>query len=193
MTVRRWDGSAYQIARVQRWTGSAWTNASRIHRWDGSAWVLIYPDIKLTNTTKAILDEFETISPTVSNDTAGLGFLATGELEAFATSLAGAWFAITPNDEWMLPRNADASQWEIRATTAPAGVSSTNTAGTNIGVTTWSNLSAGRRFQISATRSTVGATTANSGDFTIEIRDAVSLAVVASCTARVQAVARVSL
>lgn len=149
--------------------------------------------VRLTNTTKTVTDTFEVISPGGSTCTAGLGFRATGELEAFATSLSGAWFAITPNDEWMTPRNADAANYEIRATTAPAGVSSTNTAGTAVGVTAWSSLSAGRRFSVTANRATVGGTVVDSGSFTIEIRDAVSLSVIATCTARLTATALVTL
>lgn len=190
MPTQRWNGTSWVDGLLRRWTGSAWALVSRARRWNGTAWVEFYPAVKLTNTDKTVTDTFETFSS--STCTAGLGFRSTGEMEAFATSLSGSWFVITPNDEWMIPRNADSSNYEIRATTAPAGVSSTNTAGTTVGVTAWSSLSAGRRFSVTANRATVGGAVVDSGTFTIEIRDAVSLSVIASCTARLTATAIVS-
>lgn len=185
MTAARWNGSSFVgLAHIRRWTGSAWADVSFARRWDGSAWVEFWPAVKLTNTSKTIEDSSFVASPGTANNTAGLGFQSGGALEAFATSLSGSWFEITPSDEWLIPRGADASRYEIRATTAPAGVVSTNTAGGAVGMTTWSSLSAGRRFSVSSTRSTLGIATTDSGAFVIEIRDASTLALLASCTAR---------
>lgn len=192
MALSRWNGSAFVTpAAVKRWNGSAFQDVSFVRRWDGSAWVIAWPAVKLTNTSKDIVSEFGTFSPVTSNCTAGLGFRSTGEMEAFASEFGPSWFVITPTDEWMLPVGGDSSLFEIRATTSPAGVSSTNGSGSPVSVTAWTALSAGRRFTVSSSRSTVGSTTVASGSFTIEIRDASRGVVVASCTASLSATATV--
>lgn len=39
MTLKRWDGAAYQdVAAVKRWDGTSWVTAASVKRWDGSAW-----------------------------------------------------------------------------------------------------------------------------------------------------------
>lgn len=191
MPFQRWNGSSFVTpAAVKRWNGSSWVDVAAARRWDGAAWVTVFPVVKLTNTDKNISDIILVSSPASGFSSAGLGFRASGELEGQAQSVAGGtYFVITPTDEWMQPLNAGASSFEIRATTAPTGVTSTNGSGGSVGVTAWTNLSAGRRWQISASRTggTPGNTTADSGPFTIEIRDAVTLRVVASCTASLRA------
>lgn len=40
MTLKRWDGAAYQdIAAIKRWDGSSWITLTTLKRWDGAAWV----------------------------------------------------------------------------------------------------------------------------------------------------------
>lgn len=194
MALSRWTGSAFTpVADVRRWTGSAWQAVSFVRRWTGSAWVLAYPFVKLTNTDKTASAYDIQLSPGAADAWAGIGFLAAGGMEGRDSDLSGSWFSITPLDEWMTPSGADASLFEIRATTSPAGLQSTNTAGTVIGATTWSALSAGRRFFVNATRGSIGATTVATGDFTVEIREASTAAVLASCTLNLTATAEVSL
>lgn len=40
MTLKRWDGAAYQdIAAIKRWDGASWVDLTVLKRWDGVAWV----------------------------------------------------------------------------------------------------------------------------------------------------------
>lgn len=40
MTMKRWDGAAYQdIATAKRWDGAAWVDLTIAKRWDGAAWI----------------------------------------------------------------------------------------------------------------------------------------------------------
>jgi hypothetical protein len=40
MTLKRWDGAAYQdIAAIKRWDGASWVDLTVLKRWDGAAWI----------------------------------------------------------------------------------------------------------------------------------------------------------
>jgi hypothetical protein len=40
MTLKRWDGAAYQdIAAIKRWDGASWVDLTILKRWDGVSWV----------------------------------------------------------------------------------------------------------------------------------------------------------
>ena len=40
MTLKRWDGAAYQtLTTLKRWNGSAWVSLTIGKRWNGTAWI----------------------------------------------------------------------------------------------------------------------------------------------------------
>lgn len=40
MTLKRWDGAAFQdIAAIKRWDGASWVDLTVLKRWDGASWV----------------------------------------------------------------------------------------------------------------------------------------------------------
>lgn len=39
MTLKRWDGAAFQdIATIKRWDGASWVDLTVLKRWDGAVW-----------------------------------------------------------------------------------------------------------------------------------------------------------
>lgn len=152
MPAARWNGSSYtDLATAKRWDGSAWVDITRGRRWDGSAWVDVLPRVK--------------ISPRTLSDATTDGYIAYELLSTgVAQRVSGTLGTLTYSGEWLV-RGA-AADFQVRATlnsgSLTAGSSATGT---------WLALSTSRSWF----RDFDGA-----ADLTIEIRDATSLAVLAS-------------
>lgn len=152
MTDARWDGSAWQpLTITRRWDGSSWVDIARGRRWDGSAWVDFLTRVKISNRTLS--------------DSATDGFIAYELLASgVAQRVSGTLGTLTYAGEWRV--RGVSADYEVRATlnsgSLDAGSSATGT---------WLALTSSRSWF----RDTDG-----NASLTIEIRDASSLAVLAS-------------
>jgi hypothetical protein len=175
MAVNRKSGGAnvaLALANIKRRSGAGWVTATIAKKRSGGVWVDLFAAGGLTATVQTATYSASAFSP---NDATITVIFNSNGLTQISQNNGGSI------NQYTWQGNGTASQYDIRATVTSGTVSGSATA-------TWLNLASSVQWSCIRTENLTGTTTAV---LTVEIRDASTLALVASGTVTLQAVVEI--